>query len=247
MQNNIYFYATCVGSVSYSRACADAIKILQQSGANVIFKSAQTCCGQPSYNSGYFEESKNVALYNMDLFDKPYPIVVASGSCAGMMKHDYPELFHGTQHYERACEFAGRVYEVAEYLDLVLGAKFEDRGEPVRVTWHSNCHALRVAKCIPSCKRIIAQLSNVTLLELDGEEECCGFGGTFAVKEPGISQKMVNSKIDDIKNKNIEYLITNDGGCLLNISGAMDKMNVGVKSMHFYEFLARRIGLDADA
>lgn len=241
----VYFYATCLGSVAYSRACADAIKILQKCGVQVIFKQAQTCCGQPSYNSGYYEESRRVCLYNMNLFENPYPIIVVSGSCAGMMKHDYPELFKNTEHFSRACEFAGRVYEVAEFLDLVLDAKFTDTGDPVRITWHSNCHALRVAKCIPSCKKIIRQLKNVTLLELDGEEECCGFGGTFSVKEPGISQKMVAAKISDIESKNVDFLISNDGGCLLNIAGAMDKLGSKIKPVHFYEFLAQRIGVTA--
>lgn len=239
----VYFFATCLGGVAYSKMCVNAIKILQKAGVEVIFKKDQTCCGQPSYNSGYFEETRKVALHNIALFDQEYPIVLPSGSCAGMMKHDYLELFEGHSEFDKVKEFCSRVYELSEFLDKVLDFKFEDKGEAVRITWHSNCHALRVAKCIPSSKKILNSLKNVTLIELEKEEECCGFGGTFSVKEPEISNAMVKEKIADIHARDVEYVISGDGGCLLNISGAMQKMGSKVKAMHLYDFLAYRMGI----
>ncbi|PAF51633.1 (Fe-S)-binding protein [Helicobacter sp. 13S00477-4] len=239
----VYFYSTCLGSVAYSDTCVNAIRLLQKEGIEVIFKKDQTCCAQPSYNSGYYEESKKIALYNIGIFSQDYPIILPSGSCAGMMKQDYLALFEGSERYEEVSAFCSRVFELSEFLDKKIGVKYDDIGEPVRITWHSNCHALRVAKTIDSSKSLLKSLKNVELIELDKEEECCGFGGTFSVKEPQISYAMVSEKISDIQTKNVQYLVAGDAGCLLNIGGAMSKMGIETKPIHLYDFLAQRIGL----
>ena len=240
--SKVYFFATCMGAGVFADTCVNAIKLLQNAGAEVIYKKDQTCCGQPSFNSGYYQETRKIALHNMRLFSEPYPIVLPSGSCAGMMQHDYIELFKGTEYEKEAFDFASRVYELSEFLVNVLKVQYTDKGKKTRITWHSNCHALRVAKSIPHAKALLRQLSNVELVELEREEECCGFGGTFSIKEPEISNAMVSEKILDIKNQNVEYLISGDAGCLLNISGAMQKQGVDIKTMHLYDFLIWRIG-----
>lgn len=239
----VYFFATCLGSIAYSNTCVNAIKLLQKEGVEVIFKKDQTCCGQPSYNSGYYEDSRKVSMFNIKLFDKPYPIVVPSGSCAGMMKVDYLELFENDPNYAMVKDFSSRIYELSDFLYKELKVKYEDKGEKTKVTWHSNCHALRVAKSIESSKSLIRQLKNVELIELEREEECCGFGGTFSIKEPELSNAMVLEKIEDIKSRNVEYLVSADAGCLLNIGGAMKKNQVNIQPIHLYDFLANRINL----
>ncbi len=241
MSKKVYFFATCLGSSIYTDASISSIELLRREGVEVIFKKKQSCCGQPSYNTGYFEDTKKIALHNMELFSEPYPIIVPSGSCSGMMSHDYVELFKDNEHEQRAIEFSKRVYELGEFLDKYLDVSYEDKGEKLKVTWHSNCHALRVQKSIESSKNLIRRLKNVELVELEYEEECCGFGGTFAVKEDGISKAMVLRKIEDIKKTGAEYIISADSGCLMNISGAIDKTNTGVKYMHLYEFLNKRL------
>lgn len=238
-----YFFGTCIGSAAFSESLVCSIKLLQHYGVEVIYKKDQTCCGQPSYNNGYYDETKQAALHNIKLFNEPYPVIVPSGSCAGMMKHDYIKLFEGTEYENTAKEFCQRVYELSDFLYKGLGVKLEDKGSPVKVTWHSNCHSLRVAKSVASSKALLKSLSNVELVELERETTCCGFGGTFSVKEPEISKAMVESKVKDILNQNVEYLIAGDGGCLLNISGALEKVNANVKTMYLYEFLAKRIGI----
>ncbi len=239
----VYFFATCLGGIAYSSTCINAIKLLQKEGCEVIFKKDQTCCGQPSLNSGFYEESKKVALHNIELFSEPYPVIVPSGSCAGVMREDYLELFANDGHYAKVKEFSKRVFEMSDFLCKELKVKYEDTKPATKVTWHSNCHALRVAKCIESSKNLIRQLKNVELIELENEDECCGFGGTFSIKEPEISNAMVLEKIDDIKSRNVEYVVSGDAGCLLNISGAMKKNGVNVKPMHLYDFIAERISL----
>ena len=240
--NRVYFFATCIGAAAYSSTCVNAIKLLQNAGAQVVFKKDQTCCGQPSFNSGYYDETRKIALHNMELFSEEIPIILPSGSCAGMMRVDYLELFEGSEHYEKAKKFCARVYELSEYL-LAKGVAYEDKGASVSVTWHSNCHALRTAKCIESAKTILKGLKNVNLVELEREEECCGFGGTFSVKEPEVSNAMVTRKVQDIQSREVEYMISGDAGCLINIAGAMAKQGVNVKPMHLYDFLAQRIGI----
>ena len=237
----IYFYATCLGTAAMQESIINAIKLLTREGIEVIFKKKQTCCAQPSFNSGYFKESKEIALYNVNLFEKDYPIVVPSGSCAGMMSHDYIELFKKDKELERVEKFSKRIIELSQYLDKVLNVNYEDKGEPIKVTWHSNCHALRVQKSIESSKNLIKRLKNVELIDLEYEEECCGFGGTFSVKEPEISNAMVKTKIKDIQNTGVKYLISGDGGCLLNIDGTMKKMGLDIKGVHLYDFLLKRI------
>lgn len=239
----VYFFATCLGGIAYSGTCLNAIKLLQKEGIEVIFKKDQTCCGQPSLNSGYYEDTKKVALHNIALFSEPYPVIVPSGSCAGAMKVDYLELFADDGNYAKVKEFCSRVWELSDFLVKELKVKYEDTKDKVKVTWHSNCHALRTAKSIESSKSLIRQFKNVELIELEREEECCGFGGTFAIKEPEISNAMVQEKIADIKAQNVDYLIAADAGCLLNISGAMKKNNVNIKPMHLYDFIAERINL----
>ena len=210
----VYFFSTCIGAAAFADTCVNSIKLLQKE-----------------------------ALHNMNLFKGNEPIILPSGSCTGMMKVDYIELFEGSEYESQAREFSSRIYELSEFLDKVLKVRYEDRGAPTKVTWHSNCHALRSAKCIDSAKNLIKSLNNVELIELEREEECCGFGGTFSVKEPEISNAMVTQKVQDIASRGVEYILSADSGCLLNISGTMKKQGVNVKPMHLYDFLAQRIGL----
>ena len=237
----VYFFATCLGSAAMQGSVINGIKLLRREGVEVIFKKNQTCCGQPSFNSGYFKESKEIALYNIKQFSEDYPVVVPSGSCAGMMHHDYLELFAGDDNFEEVKKFSERVIDLSQYLDGVLGVKYEDKGEKIKVTWHSNCHALRVQKSVEASKNLIKRFKNVELIPLEYEEECCGFGGTFSVKEPEISDAMVKQKIRDIENSGAEYVVTGDGGCLLNIKGTMQRQKVGVKVVHLYDFLWKRL------
>ncbi|PSM52194.1 NAD-independent L-lactate dehydrogenase LldEFG, oxidoreductase subunit [Campylobacter blaseri] len=237
----VYLFSTCLGTALMGKMVKNTILLLQKEGIEVIFKKDQTCCGQPGFNTGYFKDTKKIALYNAKLFNEDYPVLVPSGSCSGMMMHDYLELFKDDKDYEAIKNFSSRVYDLSVYLDKVLDIKLEDKGEPIKVTWHSNCHALRIAKSIESSKALIKKLKNVELIELEHEEECCGFGGTFAVKEPEISNAMAMEKIKDIKNTGCKYLISSDGGCLMNIAGTISRNKEDIKTIHLYDFLLKRI------
>jgi len=236
----VYLFGTCLLDAVYPDAGMAAIRLLQAQGVKVVFPQDQSCCGQPAYNSGFVHEARTVARRQIQVFAKPYPVVVPSGSCAGMMKHHYPKLFAGTPDEAAARRFSGRVVELSEYLARVLAVELEDRGEPVTVTWHSSCHALREMDVIRYSKALIRQLKNVTLVELERETECCGFGGTFAVKQPAISAAMVRDKVDDIVRTGASTIVTGDGGCLVNIAGAMEHRGVTIAGKHLAQFLWER-------
>jgi L-lactate dehydrogenase complex protein LldE len=236
-----YFFGTCLVDAVYPKAGMAAMQLMAAEGVRVIFPQNQSCCGQPAYNSGFQEEARAVARRQIQLFDGPWPIVVPSGSCAGMLKHHYPGLFENDRDQERARQFAARVFEWSEFMARVLDARLEDRGAPITVTWHSSCHALREMRIIEASKDLLRRLGNVTLVELKNEHECCGFGGTFAVKQPAISAALVNDKLDDILRTGAERVITGDGGCLMNIAGAAAHRGLPVAGQHLAEFIWERV------
>lgn len=237
---NVYYFGTCLIDMAYPDAGMAGINLLRREGLRVVYPQAQSCCGQPAYNSGYMDEAREVARKQLDAFPENWPIVVPSGSCAGMMHRHYPKLFENDPDYMRAKAFADRVYELTEFLANVCHITLTDKGQPITVTWHSSCHAMREMGVIDICKGLIGQLDNVTLIELEREYECCGFGGTFSVKQPEISAAMVKDKAEAAYKTGAKVLLSTDCGCLMNITGALEKMNLAMPGKHLAEFLWER-------
>jgi len=237
----VYYFGTCLADMFYPGAGMAGIKLIQQEGVQVIYPRQQTCCGQPAYNSGFPAEARAVVRKQIELFPRNYPVVVPSGSCAGMMRHHYPKLFVDDPDFDYIENFSERIFELSEFLVHVLNITLKDRGVPIKVTWHSSCHALREMKVTEDSKSLIQQLKNVDLVELQNESECCGFGGTFAVKQPAISAAMVKDKAEDIRQTGAARLITGDCGCLMNITGAMQHENIPITGQHLAEFIWERI------
>ena len=235
-----YYFGTCVIDACFPQAGLAGIELLQRAGVQVIFPQDQSCCGQPAYNSGFPEEARKVARHQLKAFAKDYPIIIPSGSCGGMLRHQYPHLFAGQPDEAEALRFSSRIYELSEFLVKVLNVQFEDRGEPIKVTWHSSCHALREMAIIPYAKTLLRQLAQVELVELQSERECCGFGGTFSVKQPAISAAMVADKVDDIVQTGAARVLATDCGCLLNIGGALGYRGLNIPVQHLAEFILER-------
>jgi L-lactate dehydrogenase complex protein LldE len=236
----VYFFGTCVIGAVYPRAGLAAMRLLEREGVTVVFPREQSCCGQPAFNSGFPDEAREVARRQLRIFHRDYPIVVPSGSCAGMMKIHYPELFSGDRDEALARRFSNRVCELSQFLIDVLDIQLIDRGVPLKVTWHSSCHALREMGVIAESKALLDQLAHVELAELHREHECCGFGGTFSIKFPSISAAMVHDKIDDIVQTGAQRVISGDSACLMHISGAMEKRGLNIAAQHLAEFLWER-------
>jgi L-lactate dehydrogenase complex protein LldE len=239
--STVYFFGTCLIDAFYPDAGLAAIRLIEREGVRVVFPPDQSCCGQPAYNSGFPDEARAVARRQIQVFQREIPIVVPSGSCAAMMKHHYPVLFSGTDDLAQARAFAARVFDWSEFMIRVLGVHYEDRGRPVRVTWHSSCHALREMKVIEYSKQLLQQLGGVELVELTNERECCGFGGTFSIKHPALSGALVQDKVKDIQATGAARVIAGDCGCLMNIAGAGQLRGLPFQAQHLAEFVWERI------
>ena len=236
----VYFFGTCLVDSVFPGAGLAAIRMLRREGLTVIFPREQSCCGQPAYNAGFTDEARVVARKQVRLFPEPVPIVVPSGSCAGMMRHHWPSLFEGDPLQAAVADIAGRIFEWSEFMVHVLDLHPEDRGDPLTVSWHSSCHARREMHVTEDSKDLIRRLKNVSLVELEREEECCGFGGVFSIKQPDLSGAMVRDKVDDIVRTGAPRVIMGDCGCMMNVAGAMERRDIRVKCQHIAEFLWER-------
>lgn len=236
----VYFFGTCLVDILYPEAGLAGMQLIRREGVDVIYPQNQTCCGQPAWNSGYRDEARKVAMTQMACFPEDYPIVVPSGSCAGMMRHHYPALFSGTPQQDAALAFSERVFELTEFLSKVLKIKLSDLGKPVRVALHVSCSARREMGVAGEHQSLLQQLSNVELVEQERKEECCGFGGTFAIKHAQISAAMVEEKATALVASGADILVSGDCGCLINIAGHLDFRKEQLRGNHIASFLWER-------
>jgi len=236
----VSYFGTCLIDLCYPQAGMAGIELLRREGIQVVYPQQQSCCGQPAYNSGFREEARKVARQQLKAFPKDYPIIVPSGSCGGMLKHHYPKLFADAPEAAEAQRFSDRVFELTEFLVKVLNIKLDDRGQPIKITWHSSCSALREMQVIAYAKSLLHQLKNVEIIELQRERECCGFGGSFSVKQADISSAMATDKVADIEQTGAALLLSGDFGCLMNIGGALKHRNSPIPAKHIAEFLLER-------
>jgi L-lactate dehydrogenase complex protein LldE len=236
----VYFFGTCLVDLFCSGAGLSAIQLLQREGLRVVFPRGQTCCGQPAYNSGYRDEARGVAAAQIRLFSGTLPVVVPSGSCAGMIRRHYHELFAGDPLEAEAADFSSRVVELTQFLVDVIDVRLVDRGARIRVAWHGSCHALREAGVDDEPLQLLAGLANVEVAALSRERECCGFGGTFAVRHPEISAAMVDDKAEAVAASGADVVLSGDAGCLLNIGGRLEAKGARVRAEHIAEFLWER-------
>ncbi|MDX1801888.1 MAG: (Fe-S)-binding protein [Marinobacter sp.] len=237
----VYFFGTCLIDLFYPDAGLAGIQLLEREGIEVIYPQDQTCCGQPAYTSGYHDEARAVAAAQLDLFPGDWPIVVPSGSCGGMMRKHYPDLFADTPRAESARQVAGRVWELTDFLLNVCHIKLHDLGEPTTVALHTSCSARREMGIAEVGPALLSQLENVTLVTQQRAEECCGFGGTFAVRHPEISAAMVGDKVQALEDAGAPAFVTTDCGCLMNIAGFAEKEARPLSGEHIVSFLWKRV------
>ncbi|MGO4578400.1 (Fe-S)-binding protein [Cupriavidus sp. 2TAF22] len=245
-----YLFATCLVDLFVPQAGLDAVRLLEREGLTVHFPRGQSCCGQPAYSSGNPEQARKVALAQLDLFAQPWPVVVPSGSCAGMMRHHWPQLFADDPVAgPKARELAERVYELSEFLLHVLKVSF-DTVAPAQaeetVVLHTSCAARREMGTRQHGVALVDALPGVTRVEHVRESECCGFGGTFSLKHPDISGAMVQDKIASACATGCDRLVSADCGCLLNIGHAARHQGAPLPVEHLASFLWRRTGGKAD-
>lgn len=235
----VALFVTCLVDLFRPNVGFAAVKLLEDAGCVVEVPEGQTCCGQPAYNSGDRADAKTLARAVIATFE-PYPaVVVPSGSCAGMIKHHYPELFTDEPDWRaRAETLAARTHELVSFLVDELGVAVTDSAFSGRVTYHDSCSGLRELGVKDQPRRLLAALAGVTVAEMAEPEVCCGFGGTFCVKYPEISDAMVTAKAKDIDSAEADLVLAGDMGCLLNIAGKLKRLGSPTGARHVAEVLA---------
>jgi len=228
---------TCLGDAFFPGVGVATVRLLRRLGIAVDFPKAQTCCGQPHFNSGYHDLARDLARHTIAAFANGQTVVTPSGSCAAMVKLEYPELLHGDLVWQaRAEDLARRTFELSDFLINVL--KVEDVGARFdgRVTYHMACH-LRGLGLHSEPQRLLGKVRGLELVPLERFDECCGFGGSFAVRYPGISGAMVQDKSALIEKTGADAVVATDAGCLMNIGGCLRRRGSKVQAMHLAELL----------
>jgi L-lactate dehydrogenase complex protein LldE len=215
------------------------VRLLRRLGVEVDFPGGQTCCGQPHFNSGYHGDARDLARHTITVFDNGQAVVVPSGSCAAMVKLEYPELFHDDPAWRRRAEdLARRTHELSDFLVNVLGVEDVGARFEGRVTYHMACH-LRGLGLFTEPERLLLRVKGLEYIKLERADECCGFGGSFAVRCPGISGAMVQDKASFIEQANVQAVVATDAGCLMNIAGCLRRRGSRVRALHLAEVLER--------
>jgi L-lactate dehydrogenase complex protein LldE len=229
---------TCLGDVFYPEAGVATVRLLRRLGVEVDFPAGQTCCGQPHFNSGYHDEARKLARHTIAAFANGRTVVTPSGSCAAMVKLEYPHLLHHDLAWHgRAEDLAHRTHELSDFLVNVLGVEDVGARFEARATYHMACH-LRGLGLKDEPERLLRRVRGLELLPLERADECCGFGGSFSVRYPGISGSMVQDKAGFIEKTGADVVVATDAGCLMNIGGCLHRRGGRVRTVHLAEVLA---------
>ena len=228
---------TCLGDLFYPEVGVRIVRLLRRLGVEVDFPAGQTCCGLPLFNSGYHTEAAAVARRTVPLFRDSQYVVVPSGSCAWMVKHEYPGLMTDPSLRAEAKGLAARTYELSQFLVKVVGRTRFTSAIPGRVTYHDSCHLRRGLGESESPRAILRDLDGAELVELPGADECCGFGGSFAVRLPEVSTSILDKKLGNVEATGARCLVACDAGCLMQMSGGLSRRGSPVRPVHLAELL----------
>ena len=232
-------FVTCIADNFFPKVGESVVKILKKGGVVLDFPDEQTCCGQPAFNAGYWDEAREVAKGLIKAFEKSEYVVSPSGSCVAMIKEDYPQLFAGDGLWEsRMRELGNKTYEFTQFLVNVL--KVEDIGcrRKVKAVYHPSCHATRLLGIKEEPLRLLNNIKELELLDLPHADQCCGFGGTFSVKMAAVSEEIVEEKVRNILQSGADIVTGVDLGCLMNIGGRMEHQGHPVQAIHIAQLLA---------
>ncbi|MBO0904168.1 (Fe-S)-binding protein [Jiella sonneratiae] len=235
----VALFVTCLVDLFRPTVGFAAIKLLEDAGCAVVVPANQTCCGQPAYNSGDREDTRAIARSVIETFEGYDYIVAPSGSCGSTLKKHYPELFADEpEWYERATRFSAKVFELVSFLADVMGVESVEAQLSATVTYHDSCSGLRELGIREQPRRLLRSVAGLTLAELPEADVCCGFGGTFCVKYPDVSNAIVGKKAKNVATTGADMLLAGDLGCLMNMDGKLKRENVAVEVRHVAEVLA---------
>ncbi|MBB6172006.1 L-lactate dehydrogenase complex protein LldE [Nocardiopsis mwathae] len=235
----IALFITCLNDTLYPDTGRAVVRLLERLGHEVVFPESQTCCGQMHYNTGYRRDAQRLAVRFAETFGDADAVLAPSGSCAAMVRDIHPRLGRPGSPLERAASrLAPRVHDLSELLVDVLGVTDVGAYFPHTVTYHPTCHGLRMLGLGDRPYALLRAVRGLKLVDLPEAHECCGFGGTFAVKNPDVSAAMGTDKARNVAATGAEVLCAVDNSCLMHIGGTLDRQRAGVRVLHLAEILA---------
>jgi len=236
----ITLFIPCFVDALFPRAGISMVQVLESLGHKVVCPEGLTCCGQPPFNSGYWDEARPVAAKVLEQLKGAEAVVIGSGSCGAMVKKFYPELFASRPEEETAKKVAARTWEFSDFLVSKLGVTDLGASFPHKVTFHDGCHGLRELGLKKPPRALLGAVKGLELVEMAEAETCCGFGGTFSAKFPMISTAMGEVKCASAKETNAEYIVSNDSSCLMHIQGLLSRQGSPLKTIHLAEVLSQK-------
>jgi L-lactate dehydrogenase complex protein LldE len=234
-------FVSCLVDQIYPEIGLSAVDLLEQHGVTVHVPQGLTCCGQMAFNAGFRDDARSVAGRTIEILRGQGDVVLPSGSCTAMIRHLYHELFKGTAHEAVADELVGRTYELTEYLVDVLGVTNVGARFDGQIAYHDACHGLRFLGLAQQARTLLNGVEQAELVPLQGCDECCGFGGLFAVKMADISEAMLKRKVAAIEASGADLVVLGDVSCMIQIAGGLKKAGSKVRTRHIAEVLANRV------
>ena len=234
----VQLFIPCFVDQLYPQTAFNMVKLLEKANCEVVYNSNQTCCGQPAFNAGFWDESRAVCSKFMKDFEGADYIVAPSASCVGFVRNYYTKLFDNSARHNQVKDLGKRIFEFSEFLTGILKIVYFGAELNAKVTYHDSCAALRECKIKEGPRKLLAQVKGLELLEMNDVETCCGFGGTFAVKFEPISIAMAEQKVNNALATGAEYIISTDLSCLLQLDGYIKGKGLPVKTMHIADVLA---------
>jgi L-lactate dehydrogenase complex protein LldE len=234
----VELFIPCFIDQLYPTTAANTLKILKKAGCDVIYNPEQTCCGQPAYNAGFWDEAKKTGSKFLNDFSEQNYIVAPSASCTGMVKNSYNDLFTNTIIHNKCKNIQSHIYELSDFLVNVLKKDYFGAELEGRAVYHDSCSGLRECKIKEEPRQLLSKVLGLELVEMKDNEVCCGFGGTFAVKFNGISTAMAQQKVNNALDVKAEFIISTDASCLLQLQAYIDHHKLPIKTMHLADVLS---------
>lgn len=234
----VQLFIPCFVDQLYPQTAFNMVKVLEKAGCEVAYNINQTCCGQPAFNAGFWDEAREVCTKFLNDFNTADYIVAPSASCVGFVRNYYSKLFENAAVFNQVKDISKRIYEFSEFLTDVL--KIENVGAELNATatYHDSCAALRECKIKEAPRKLLNQVKGLEIIEMNDVETCCGFGGTFAVKFEAISIGMADQKVKNASDTNAGIIISTDLSCLMHLDGYIKGKNLPLKTMHIADVLA---------
>jgi L-lactate dehydrogenase complex protein LldE len=235
---NVSIFIPCFVDQLYPQTAFNMVKVLEKAGCKVSYNSNQTCCGQPAFNAGFWEESKSVCAKFLNDFSNAEYVVSPSASCVGFIRNYYAKLFDNSSVHNHVFKLSERTFEFSEFMVKVLGIDKVDAKLEGKATYHDSCAGLRECKIKQEPRQLLNNVQGLEIVEMNDGETCCGFGGTFAVKFEPISIAMADQKVNNALATGAEYIISTDVSCLMHIDGYIKNKGYNLKTMHIADVLA---------